>query len=72
MTNEAIPEHPDMKPCPFCGHTPDPYDDSTFETNNVGKWGFVLCCIQGPEVRTGFNPLGHWRRQAIDAWNTRA
>jgi len=55
-----------LKPCPFCGNTP-----STFDTNQGTKWGFVVCCIQGPEVRTSYKPEEHWREDAIRSWNDR-
>lgn len=43
-----------------------------FFTEPGGKWGGVQCCINGPEVRTGYKALEHWRADAINEWNTRA
>lgn len=61
-----------LKPCPFCGETPDIESELTFQSNQGTKWGFVVCCCQGPEVRTGYGPLEDWREDAIEEWNTRA
>jgi Lar family restriction alleviation protein len=61
-----------LLPCPFCGETPNPDDPLTFQMNQGDKWGFVVCCCQGPEVRTEYHTLEHWKQKAIDAWNTRA
>lgn len=61
-----------LKPCPFCGETPDVDDPRTF--SNVGggsKWARVQCCIGGPEVRTSYLGVEHWRDDAIRAWNER-
>lgn len=54
--------------CPFCGEVPAGFDS----TEGSGKWGWVQCCIAGPDVRTGYKPLQYWREDAIAAWNTRA
>jgi hypothetical protein len=61
-----------MLPCPFCGAVPDSDNNGTFDTICAGKWGFVVCCCQGPEVRTNYHELEHWKQDAIDAWNERA
>lgn len=60
-----------LKPCPFCGITPDMGNPYTFEADQGGKWGHVVCCCTGPEVRTGYGPLKDWIDDAIDAWNER-
>lgn len=54
----------ELLPCPFCGLVPT-------EIRETGgyKWGAVVCCITGPEVRTS---VEHWRDEAIAAWNCRA
>lgn len=57
-----------LKPCPFCGQTPD--EDSHY-VNQGTKWGGILCCIEGPEVRTGYKPWPHWKDAAVKEWNTR-
>ena len=59
-----------LKPCPFCGETP-PNDDAQFYVNQGTKWGGVQCCCGGPEVRTGYQPVAHWKVDAIREWNTR-
>jgi len=60
----------DLLPCPFCGDVP-----STIEADgNQGfKWGRVRCCIEGPEVRTGYDTSANapWHAAAAQAWNTR-
>ena len=61
-----------LKPCPFCGETPDAHEEWTFQSNQGSKWGFVVCCCQGPEVRTDYKDVEHWREEAIQAWNERA
>jgi hypothetical protein len=52
--------------CPFCGEVP-----TGFDTISNGKWGFVQCCISGPEVRASYAPLEEWRERAIAEWNDR-
>jgi Lar family restriction alleviation protein len=58
----------ELLPCPFCGETP-----TVFNTDHHmgGKWGFVSCCCDGPQVRTGYQSEEHWRAEAIAAWNIR-
>jgi len=65
MTNEKL------KPCPFCGDVPDVDNPATFQSNQGTKWGFVVCCCNGPEVRTGYGPVDEWKAEAIAAWNQR-
>lgn len=60
-----------MKPCPFCGKTPDADEPNTFVLATGGKWGAVQCCCIGPEVRTSYLPLEKWRDEAIAAWDDR-
>lgn len=55
-----------LKPCPFCGEVPT----EIRETDGF-KWGAVVCCITGPEVRTNYVPVAEWRDAAIAAWNER-
>lgn len=61
-----------LKPCPFCGETPDQDDPLTFQDIQGAKWGSVVCCCTGPEVRTCYESVEHWRDDAAEAWNTRA
>ena len=61
-----------LLPCPFCGETPDVNNPHTFQSNQGDKWGYVVCCCCGPEVRTGYGPVETWRDDAIAAWNRRA
>lgn len=61
----------ELKPCPFCGETPDASDKATFRYTDGHKWGAVVCCGTGPEVRTGYGEISHWKDDAITAWNTR-
>lgn len=58
-----------LKPCPFCGNTPD--EDSHY-INQGTKWGGILCCILGPEVRTSYQKWPYFKEAAIKEWNTRA
>jgi hypothetical protein len=60
-----------LKPCPFCGETPDIDGTWTFQCNQGDKWGYVVCCCHGPEVRTSYGPVESWRDAAIAAWNER-
>lgn len=62
----------ELKPCPFCGETPDASNPDVFwiDSNQGNKWGSVKCCIYGPEVRTGYAKDG-WQQDAADAWNER-
>lgn len=62
-----------LKPCPFCGETPPVNDPYTFCANQGEKWGHVLCGCGacGPEVRTDYKPLPHWKDDAITEWNNR-
>lgn len=62
----------ELLPCPFCGQTPDINGLHTFQSSQGTKWGSVVCCCTGPEVRTGYGHVDEWRQDAIDAWNTRA
>ena len=66
------PSAGELLSCPFCGLTPDINDPNTFQTNQGTKWGFVVCCCNGPEVRTSYKEASYWRDDAIAAWNTRA
>lgn len=61
-----------VRPCPFCGDTPDIDNHLTFEADQGTKWGHIVCCGQGPEVRTGYQDVEHWRDDAITEWNKRA
>lgn len=54
-------------PCPFCGKQP-----SGYSTDAGGKWGWVQCCCNGPEVRTGYATDDSWHPDAANEWNTRA
>lgn len=61
----------EAKPCPWCGRIPDVNNDDHFSTDAGGKWGWLQCCGNGPEVRAGYRPLAEWRDAAIAAWNER-
>jgi hypothetical protein len=61
-----------LLPCPFCGETPDINNPATFASNQGDKWGAVVCCCTGPEVRTGYQAVGFWMDDAITEWNRRA
>jgi len=58
----------ELKPCPFCGDIPGP---DSFDFTDCSKWGAVMCCCNGPQVRTGYKKEGAWRDGARIAWNTR-
>lgn len=62
-----------LKPCPFCGETPPVEDPYTFCADQGEKWGHVLCGCGacGPEVRTDYKALWHWKEAAIIEWNSR-
>jgi glutaredoxin len=60
-----------LKPCPFCGRTPDADSPGTFKTVEGHKFGAVACCRNGPEVRTFYALPEEWRDKAIKAWNER-
>jgi hypothetical protein len=61
----------EIKDCPFCGNTPDIEDPNTFRVTQGGKWGALICCSEGPEVRTSYAPSTEWRKDAIKEWNSR-
>ena len=61
----------ELKPCPFCGQTPDIDHPSTFQMPETSKYGCLVCCGAGPEVRTQYEDVEHWKQDAIDAWNER-
>lgn len=61
-----------LKPCPFCGETPDADNPDTFQMPETSKYGAVVCCCYGPDVRTSYQDVEHWRDDAIAAWNERA
>lgn len=58
---------PNLLPCPFCGEVP-----TLIRETEGAKWGAVVCCCTGPEVRTHYRPVEHWKLDAIAAWNRRA
>jgi len=60
-----------LLPCPFCGEIPDINDPNTFRASQGTKWGNVVCCFDGPEVRTSYKDVEFWRDAAIEAWNDR-
>ena len=66
-----------VKPCPFCGcemPDADKLGDCYFDQNQGFKWGFFVCsgcAATGPEVRTQYAPIAHWKDEAIEAWNER-
>ena len=62
-----------MKPCPFCGETPDENDEDTFGTCDNGRHGFVRCgCgANGPTVPIDmlFKKVPTWHAWAVECWN---
>lgn len=71
MSASEAESSPAVLPCPFCGQTPDVSNPATFVADQGGKWGHIVCCCAGPEVRTDYKPLEYWKQDAIDAWNKR-
>jgi len=61
----------ELLPCPWCGETPDVSTDASFRLTDGVKYGALQCCVVGPEVRTDYKDLPHWRERAISAWNDR-
>jgi len=68
ITSAAAPA---VRPCPYCGETPDVNDLRSFRETDGPKWGALQCCGMGPEVRTNYEPVEKWRDRAIEAWNRR-
>lgn len=60
-----------LLPCPFCGQKPDIDNDASFRLTDGMKYGALQCCIVGPEVRTDYKEVSHWKGAAIAAWNER-
>ncbi|MFS2027114.1 hypothetical protein [Massilia sp. CT11-137] len=58
-------------PCPWCGEVPDVSNDASFRLTDGVKYGALQCCIVGPEVRTDYKDVPHWKAKAIAAWNDR-
>jgi len=62
-----------MKPCPFCGETPD---QTNFVYTDGYKWGAVGCPCggTGPDVRTKYDDsaFAPWHEKAIAEWDKRA
>jgi hypothetical protein len=61
----------ELLPCPWCGETPDVSNDASFRLTDGVKYGALQCCVVGPEVRTDYKDVPHWREAAIAAWNDR-
>lgn len=61
----------ELKPCPWCGGKPDVTNNASFVLTDGVKWGALQCCGTGPEVRTGYQDVPHWKDEAIAAWNRR-
>lgn len=62
-----------LKPCPFCGDTPEYSPDGIHYVGPTGeRWGAVVCCCTGPEVRTGYLSWEEWAPDAAEEWNKRA
>lgn len=61
----------ELLPCPWCGETPDVSTDASFRLTDGVKYGALQCCVVGPEVRTDYKDVPHWRERAIAAWNER-
>lgn len=62
----------ELNPCPWCGESPDANGENTYRLTDGLKYGAVQCCIVGPEVRTDYKDVAHWKDRAIEAWNERA
>lgn len=64
---------PALKPCPFCGLTPE---ENSYYADQGNKWGRVVCgCgAYGPDVRTSYDmsPNAPWHADAAKEWNRRA
>ncbi len=58
-------------PCPWCGESPDTTKDENFRLTDGLKYGALQCCVIGPEVRTDYKDVSHWKASAIAAWNDR-
>lgn len=58
-------------PCPWCGQSPDVTNEAAFRLTDGEKYGALQCCGIGPEVRTDYKPVEHWKARAIEAWNER-
>ena len=74
MKGPSTRERPTVRPCPFCGETPNTESEISFPTNGGFKWGTLQCgCgARGPDVRTDYRPWTEWREKAIGKWNHRA
>lgn len=59
-------------PCPWCGEIPDINNDASFRLTDGVKYGALQCCVTGPEVRTDYKDVDHWRAAAVAAWNDRS
>lgn len=64
-------QDPELLPCPWCGEVPDISTDAAFRLTDGVKYGALGCCVTGPEVRTDYKDVPHWREAAIAAWNDR-
>lgn len=62
----------EVKPCPWCGKVPDVSNDAIFQNTDGFKYGALVCCGTGPDVRTDYQHVAHWKADAIYAWNDRA
>jgi hypothetical protein len=58
----------ECKPCLTCGQEIDIGNDAHFVSDQGDKWGHIVCC-GGPEVRTDYKSLPHWKNEAIREWN---
>lgn len=66
------PEAERARPCPWCGEAPDVTKEGAFRLTDGMKYGALQCCVIGPEVRTDYKDVEHWKAKAIAAWNERA
>ncbi|MBC8740462.1 hypothetical protein F6X40_27890 [Paraburkholderia sp. UCT31] len=57
--------------CPWCHVVPDVTKRESFQLVDGHKWGALVCCGRGPEVRTGYRDVKDWADGAIEAWNER-
>ena len=71
MSDQLNLEAERAAPCPWCGEVPDVSNNASFRLTDGVKYGALQCCVVGPEVRTDYKDVPHWKAKAIAAWNDR-